>query len=70
MGHIFFTLPYAVYARAYWRTAGYAPDMIMVTEIIEIDTTKADTRILMMHGNIKYSNYVIINANNQNVQIL
>ena len=25
MGHIFFTLPYNVYARAYWRTAGYAP---------------------------------------------
>ena len=21
----FFTLPYNVYARAYWRTAGYAP---------------------------------------------
>ena len=45
-------------------------NMIMVTEIIEIDTTKADTSILMMHGNIKYSNYVIINANNNNVQIL
>ena len=26
MGHIFFTLPYNVYARAYWRTAGYAPE--------------------------------------------
>ena len=28
MGHILFlTLPYNVYARAYWRTAGYAPGL-------------------------------------------
>ena len=40
----------------------------------EIDTAKADTKMLMMHKNIwlyaYFRHYVISNANNNNVQTL
>ena len=54
MSHIFFfTFPYNVYARAYWRTAGYAPAFSIILMSLDLLLVIMSLVAIFFHNNLQ-----------------